>query len=358
MLFALMDFLSPLWRGFAVFHYLSLRTILSVLTAFGVSLLVGPLLIRALHLRSIGQNIRALGPESHHKKAGTPTMGGVLILIAVGVATLLWSDLSNRYVWVVLVAAALFAGIGSLDDYRKLVHDKGLSARSKIFWQVLCALGISLFLYRYTTVPAETQLFLPFLKNFLLELGWWFVPFSVLIIVGSSNAVNLSDGLDGLVILPVVVIGGALGLIAYLVGNANFSAYLHIPYIPGTGELAIFCAALAGAGLGFLWFNAYPAQLFMGDVGSLSLGAVLGLIAVLVRHEVVFFCMAGVFVLETLSVMIQVGIFRLTGKRFFLMAPVHHHFELQGQPESRIIVRFWIVTILLVLCSLATLKLR
>ncbi len=293
-------------------------------------------------------------------KAGTPTMGGALILLSICVSTVLWSDLSNHYVGAVLAATILFGAIGWVDDYKKIVQkdSKGLAARWKYFWQSVSAMGVVCFLYFSMTVPEESQLIVPFFKDFTLELGWGYLVLGYFVIVGSSNAVNLTDGLDGLAILPTVLVGSALGIIAYLAGHLGFSAYLNIPYIPGAGELVVFCGALGGAGLGFLWFNTYPAQVFMGDVGALALGAALGVIALITRHEIVFFIMAGIFVVETLSVIIQVTSFKLTGKRVFMMAPLHHHYELKGWPEPRVIVRFWIITVMLVLFGLATLKLR
>lgn len=360
MLLWLTEYLSQYYSGFNLFDYLTFRAILGVLTALTISMVFGAPMIRRLNYMQIGQSVRDDGPRSHLQKSGTPTMGGTLILVAIFVSTLLWADLDNRYVWVVLIVTAAYGAIGFVDDYRKVVHKnpRGLPGRWKFFWQSVFGLAAAIYLYQTAEVPAETQLFLPFLKDFALGLGPIYVVFVYFVVVGSSNAVNLTDGLDGLAILPSVAIGGALGIIAYLVGNTEFSSYLQIPYVPGTGELVVFCAALGGAGMGFLWFNTYPAQVFMGDVGALSLGAALGLIAVITRHEVVFFIMGGVFVMETLSVMIQVASFKLTGRRVFRMAPLHHHFELKGWPEPRVIVRFWIITIMLVLIGLATLKIR
>ena len=287
-------------------------------------------------------------------------MGGALILLSIFISTLLWSDLSNRYVWVVLAVTLAFGAVGWVDDYRKVVekHSQGLPARWKYFWQSVVGLGAAVFLYTSALSPAETQLIVPFFKQVAWDMGLVYVLFTYLVIVGASNAVNLTDGLDGLAIMPTVLVGGALGVIAYLAGNFEFAHYLHIPFIRGAGELVIFCTALGGAGLGFLWFNTYPAQIFMGDVGALALGAALGVIAVIVRHEIVLFIMGGIFVLETVSVILQVASFKLTGKRIFRMAPIHHHFELKGWPEPRVIVRFWIITVMLVLFGLATLKLR
>jgi len=287
-------------------------------------------------------------------------MGGALILMSIFASTLLWSDLSNHYVWVVLAVTLAFGVVGWVDDYRKVVekNSRGLPARWKYFWQSAAGLGAAIFLYQSGSSGAENELIVPFFKEVAMPLGVFYVVLAYLVIVGSSNAVNLTDGLDGLAIMPTVLVGGALGVIAYLVGNVQFADYLHIPYVEGAGELGVFCAALGGAGLGFLWFNTYPAQVFMGDVGALALGAALGVIAVIVRHEIVFFIMSGVFVLETVSVIIQVASFKLTGRRIFRMAPIHHHFELKGWPEPRVIVRFWIITVILVLFGLATLKLR
>jgi phospho-N-acetylmuramoyl-pentapeptide-transferase len=360
MLLWLTNYLTQLHTGFQVFQYLSVRGILGVLTALVLSLVIGPHLIRKLNYHQIGQVVRNDGPQSHLSKAGTPTMGGALILISILVSSLLWSDLNNAYVWVVRGVTASFGAIGWIDDYRKIYerNPKGLPARWKYFWQSLFGTIAVVFLYLHAGVPAETQLFLPFFKNFAWNMGLFYVVFAYFIVVGFSNAVNLTDGLDGLAILPTVMVGGALGIIAYLTGHIEFANYLQIPYIPGTGELVVFCGALAGAGLGFLWFNTYPAQIFMGDVGALALGAALGIVAVIVRHEIVLVIMGGVFVMETLSVILQVASFKLTGKRIFRMAPLHHHFELKGWPEPRVIVRFWIITVILVLFGLATLKLR
>ncbi|HEY9149650.1 MAG: phospho-N-acetylmuramoyl-pentapeptide-transferase [Gammaproteobacteria bacterium] len=360
MLVYLADYLSQFHTGFNVFQYLTLRAILGVLTALLISFLVGPMMIRRLSFHQIGQSVRADGPQTHLAKAGTPTMGGALILVGVAVATLLWADLGNRYVWVLLVVTLLFGAIGWADDYRKVVarNSKGLSARGKFFWQSVVALGAALFLYYTAQTPAEVQLLVPFFKNFYVDLGWGYVLLVYFVVVGSSNAVNLTDGLDGLAILPTVMIAGALAVFAYVTGHVRFADYLAIPFIRDAGEVIVFAGALMGAGLGFLWFNAYPAQVFMGDVGALALGAALGMMAVLVRQELVFFVMAGVFVMETVSVILQVASFKLTGRRIFRMAPLHHHFELMGWPEPRVIVRFWIVTVILVLIGLATLKIR
>ena len=360
MLYWLAQQLTAVDPGFAVFQYLTLRAILGVLTALAISLLFGPTMIRRLNYLQIGQSVRDDGPASHLTKSGTPTMGGVLILTAIFVSALLWSDLSNRYVWVVLLVTALFGLVGFIDDYRKVVEKSsaGLSARWKYFWQSVGGLGAAVFLFATAVSPAETALIIPFFKAVSIDLGIFYIVLTYFVIVGSSNAVNLTDGLDGLAIMPTVMVGAALGVIAYLIGNVEFASYLNIPYVAGTGELVVFTAALAGAGLGFLWFNTYPAQVFMGDVGALALGAALGAIAVITRHEIVFFIMSGVFVIETVSVILQVASFKLTGKRIFRMAPLHHHFELKGWPEPRVIVRFWIITVMLVLFGLATLKLR
>lgn len=346
--------------GFRVFQYLTMRAILGALTALVISFIVGPIMIRKLTRKKIGQSIRELGPEAHYEKAGTPTMGGSLILVAIAVSTLLWADLENRYVWVVLLVTLGHGAIGFVDDFRKVMqgNSDGISAKAKMFWQSLIALSAGLFLYNTAEIPAETQFIVPFFKNVMLEMGWIYVVVTYFAIVGSSNAVNLTDGLDGLAIMPTVMVAAALGIFAYLSGHSDFASYLAIPYLPKSGELIVFCAALVGSGLGFLWFNAYPAMVFMGDVGALALGAALGILAVLVRQEIVLMIMGGVFVVETVSVIIQVASFKLRGKRVFLMAPIHHHYELKGWPEPRIIVRFWIITVILVLIGLATLKLR
>lgn len=345
---------------FNVFQYITFRAILSALTAFGISILLGPKTIRYLKSLKMGQPIRDDGPQSHLAKAGTPTMGGALMLIAITISVLLWGNLANKYIWVVLLVTLGFGVIGSVDDYRKLAcnNSKGLSAKWKYLWQSAIGLAAACFLYFTANVAAETQLLIPYFKDTILYIGPLFIVLAYFVIVGTSNAVNLTDGLDGLAIMPTVLVAGALGVFAYVVGNAAYSHYLMIPYVPGAGEVVIFCAALVGAGLGFLWFNAYPAEVFMGDVGSLGLGAALGIVAVIVRQEIVLFIMGGIFVVETLSVILQVGSYKLTGKRIFKMAPIHHHFELKGWPEPRIIVRFWIITVVLVLCGLASLKLR
>lgn len=352
--------LSLFWHGFYVFHYLTIRAIVSALTAFACVLFLCPAYIRFLSRLQVGQTVRVLGPTSHYKKSGTPTMGGVLILFAVLLTVLVWANLRSVVTWVVLFTMLGFGAIGLVDDYRKVVHKntRGLSARWKFLWQSLLALIVALILYFSADTAAQTALLIPFLKTVVIPLGVFFVPLTYLVIVGSSNAVNLTDGLDGLALLPIVLIGAALGVFAYLSGHFSFAHYLGIPYLAGVGECVIFCSALAGAGLGFLWYNTYPAEIFMGDVGSLGLGAALGVLAVVVRQELVFFLMSGVFVIETLSVILQVLYFKSTGRRLFKMAPLHHHFELKGWPEPRVIVRFWIVTVALVLMGLATLKLR
>nr|MCD6675233.1 phospho-N-acetylmuramoyl-pentapeptide-transferase [Burkholderiaceae bacterium] len=388
MLLELTQWLAKDTRSFAVFGYITLRAVLAALTALAIGLLFGPSLIRKLVGMKIGQAVRSDGPRTHLTKSGTPTMGGALILISVAAATLLWADLSNRFVWIVLIVTLGFGWIGWIDDYRKIVHrdPRGMSAKQKIFWQSLIGIVASVYLafsvpaqsnadafalfadwvsHGFTDLPARADLIVPFFKNVAYPLGvYGFIVLTWFVIVGSSNAVNLTDGADGLAILPAVMVGSALGLFAYVTGNAVFAKYLLIPHIPGAGELTVFCAAIAGAGLGFLWYNAYPAQVFMGDVGALALGAALGTVAVIVRQEIVLFIMGGVFVAETLSVMLQVGYFKYTkrrygeGRRILRMAPLHHHFEVGGIKESQVVVRFWIVTMMLVLFGLSTLKLR
>ena len=360
MLLYLTDFLMSLDGGFRVFQYLTFRAILGALTALIISFLIGPWMIRKLTHNRIGQSVRDDGPETHFDKAGTPTMGGTLILVAITISTLLWADLENRYVWVVLLVTVSYGLVGFVDDYKKIMlgNSDGLSARMKYLLQSLIGLVAAIFLYHTAKLPAETQLIVPFFKNVVLDIGWGYIILSYFVIVGTSNAVNLTDGLDGLAIMPTVMVGAGMGVFAYLSGHVNFAQYLAIPYLPNSGELVVFCAALIGSGLGFLWFNTYPAMVFMGDVGSLALGAGLGVLAILVRQEIVLFIMGGVFVAETLSVIIQVSFYKKTGKRVFRMAPIHHHFELKGWPEPRIIVRFWIITFILVLVGLATLKLR
>ena len=372
-----------------VFNFITFRAMFATMTALAIGLLAGPAVIRMLARMKVGQAVRTDGPQTHLVKNGTPTMGGVLVLIAIGVATLLWCDLSNRFIWVVLVVTFGFGAVGWVDDYRKVVYKnpKGMSSAEKYFWQ--SAIGILAALYLAFSVsapnigkvlelfgawvrsglamdlPPKADLIVPFFKTISYPLGvWGFIALTYFVIVGTSNAVNLTDGLDGLAIMPTVMVGTALGVFAYLTGSATYSKYLFIPHIPGAGELIIFCGAMAGAGLAFLWFNAHPAQVFMGDVGALALGGALGTIAVIVRQEIVLFMMGGIFVVETLSVMMQVGYFKFTKKRFgtgrriLLMAPLHHHFEQKGWKETQVVVRFWIITMLLVLFGLSTLKLR
>lgn len=384
MLLELFQWLAQDIRAFNVFSYLTLRAVLAAATALAIGLLAGPSVIRKLTELKIGQAVRSEGPQSHLSKSGTPTMGGALILISICITTLLWADLSNRFVWVVLAVTLGFGWIGWVDDYRKVVHrnPKGMSAKEKYAWQSLvgglAALYLAFAIAAPSTdrvwalmaqwvangfsldLPPRSDLIVPFFKNVAYPMGVvGFVILSYLVIVGTSNAVNLTDGLDGLAILPAAMVGAALGVFAYVVGRADFSRYLLFPYIPGAGEVAIICAAIAGAGLAFLWFNAYPAQVFMGDVGALALGGALGTIAVIVRQEIVLFIMGGVFVAETVSVMLQVAYFKWSGgKRIFRMAPLHHHFELSGWKENQVVVRFWIITIMLVLVGLSTLKIR
>ena len=389
MLLELAQWLAIDMRGFNVFTYITLRAVLATMTALAISFAFGPLVIRWLAAKKIGQSVRNDGPETHLIKTGTPTMGGALILISVAVSTLLWADLANRFVWIVLIVTFGFGAIGWVDDWRKVVYRNpdGLSARSKFFWQSVIGLVAAVYLafsisapnnekvlelvYQWIgsgftlELPSKTDLIVPFFKSVSYPLGMFgFIILSYLVIVGTSNAVNLTDGLDGLAIMPTVLVGAALGIFAYVAGNLVFSKYLLLPYIPGAGELTVFCGALAGAGLGFLWFNAYPAEVFMGDVGALALGAALGAVAIVARQEIVLFIMGGVFVAETLSVMVQVSWFKYTkhrygtGRRILRMAPLHHHFEQTGWKETQVVVRFWIITILLVLFGLATLKIR
>jgi phospho-N-acetylmuramoyl-pentapeptide-transferase len=384
MLLALFQWLSQDYRAFGVFNYITLRAVMACLTALAISLIAGPIVIRKLTAYKIGQSVRDDGPKSHLVKAGTPTMGGVLVLIAILITTLLWADLSNRFIWVVLIVTFGFGAIGWVDDYRKVVYrnPKGLSAKSKFLWSSVIGFAAAVYLAFAVSVPSnekilelfvawmrsgfemnlppKADLIVPFFKNIAYPLGaFGFIALSYCVIVGTSHAVNLTDGLDGLAIMPAVMVASALGIFAYVVGNAVYSKYLLFPYIPGAGELLVFCTALAGAGLGFLWFNAYPAEVFMGDVGALSLGAALGTVAVIVRQEIVLFIMGGVFVAETLSVMLQVAYFKYSGgKRIFRMAPLHHHYELGGWKESQVVIRFWIITMMLVLFGLSTLKLR
>lgn len=360
MLLLLAEYLTRLQSGFNVFSYLTLRAILATLTALAIALLVGPAVIRRLTRHQIGQQVRDDGPQSHLTKAGTPTMGGALILVAIAISTLLWADLRNRFVWVALGITLAFGLIGFYDDYLKLVvgNSRGLAPRWKYFWQSLAGLSAAVALYVTAQTDVETSLYVPFFKGVIVPLGLGYIALTYFVIVGTSNAVNLTDGLDGLAIMPAAMVAAALGVFAYVTGNSVFSGYLGIPYIAGVGELLIFCATLVGAGLGFLWFNTYPAQVFMGDIGALAIGAALGVVATMVRQEIVLLVMGGVFVLETVSVMLQVASFKLTGRRIFRMAPIHHHFELKGWAEPKVIVRFWIISLILVLAGLATLKLR
>jgi phospho-N-acetylmuramoyl-pentapeptide-transferase len=361
MLLDLFDWLTNFYGGFRVFGYLTLRAIFAALTALSIALLVGPWMIRMLARRQIGQVVRDDGPDTHLGKRGTPTMGGALILVAVAAGTLLWADLSNRFVWIVLCVTLAFGLVGFYDDYLKLIvrNPRGLAARWKYLWQSVAGIAAALALWQTADSPAETALYLPFFKDVALPMSAGvFVAFTYFVIVGSSNAVNLTDGLDGLAIMPCVMVAGGLGVFAYATGNVNFAAYLQIPYVDGAGEILIFVATIVGAGLGFLWFNTYPAQVFMGDIGALALGAALGVVAVIVRQEIVLAIMGGLFVLETVSVILQVASFRLRGKRIFRMAPIHHHYELKGWAEPKVIVRFWIISFMLVLIGLATLKLR
>jgi phospho-N-acetylmuramoyl-pentapeptide-transferase len=360
MLLELARWLQEFARLFALFDYITMRAILSALTALALSLWLGPAVIERLSRLKGGQPIRTDGPQSHFSKAGTPTMGGALILMTISLSTLLWADLRNRYVWIVLAVLVCFGLIGWLDDWIKIVRrdPNGLKSRHKYALQSLFGAIAAVVLFYTADAPSNTTLYLPLLKDVAIPLGGLFIVVAYFWIVGFSNAVNLTDGLDGLAIMPTVLVAGGLGIFAYASGNAVFSDYLQIPAVPGAGELAIVCAAIAGAGLGFLWFNTFPAMVFMGDIGALALGAVLGAIAVIVRQELILVIMGGIFVIETLSVMIQVASFKLTGKRVFRMAPIHHHFELKGWPEPRVIVRFWIISVILVLVALATLKVR
>ena len=360
MLLWLTEWLTQYASFFGVFEYLTFRAMLGVGTALVISLAIGPFVIRWLQSVKAGQPIRELGPQTHLAKAGTPTMGGALILISIAVSMLLWGNLGNVYVWVALLTTLGFGLIGGWDDYLKLSrrNSDGLAARWKYLGQSVIALLAAVFLYAIAEAPAETSLLIPLLKDTLIPLGFGFVILTYFVVVGSSNAVNLTDGLDGLAIMPTVLVAAGLGVFAYVTGHYEFANYLGLPFIGGVGELAVFCATIVGAGLGFLWFNSYPAQVFMGDVGALALGAALGIVAVMVRQEIVLFIMGGIFVLETVSVMLQVASFRLTGKRIFRMAPIHHHFELKGWPEPKVIVRFWIITVILVLIGLATMKVR
>lgn len=358
MLYHLLYPLASSIKLFNVFKYLTFRTIYAMITALVVSFIVGPWIIRMLEALQARQVIRTDGPESHLKKQGTPTMGGVLILAAVVVPTLLWADLSNRYVWTTLFIIVGYGLIGFVDDYKKVVekNPKGLSARQKMFWQMLLAASAGVYLFSVAGFP--TELYFPFFKKLHPDLGLFYIPFVTLVIVGASNAVNLTDGLDGLAIGPVAINAATYMLFTYIAGNARLSAYLQIPYVPGSGELAVLCGAMVGAGLGFLWYNAYPAEVFMGDVGSLSLGGGLGAVAVITKQEILLVIVGGIFVIEALSVIFQVGSYKYRGKRIFRMAPIHHHFELKGVPEPKIIVRFWIITFILALVAISTLKLR
>jgi phospho-N-acetylmuramoyl-pentapeptide-transferase len=361
MLLELAQWLAKDIRAFNVFSYITLRAVLACLTALVITFLIGPVLIRRLTAYKVGQAVRDDGPRSHLTKAGTPTMGGALILASITLTVLLWADLQSRLIWIVLWVMLAFGAIGWIDDYRKVVarNPKGLSARAKFFWQSVIGVIAACYLAFYTNLPAQTEFIVPFFKQVAYPLGaFGFIVMTYFVIVGTSNAVNLTDGLDGLAIMPTVMIGSALGVFAYVAGHAVFAKYLGFPYIPGAGELTVICGAIAGAGLAFLWFNAYPAEVFMGDVGALALGAALGAIAVIVRQEIVLFIMGGVFVVETLSVVLQVASFKLTGRRIFRMAPLHHHYELKGWKENQVVVRFWIITMMLVLVGLSTLKLR
>ena len=362
MLLMLAQSLAQDIRGFSVFNYITLRAVLAAMTALIISFIAGPPLIRWLTAKKIGQAVRTDGPQTHLVKSGTPTMGGALILIAVGITTLLWGDLTNRYVWVLLIVTLGFGMIGWYDDWRKVVYrdPKGLASRWKYFWQSVIGMTVAVYLAMTATVPAQLELIVPFFKTISYPLGViGFIVLTYLVIVGTSNAINLTDGLDGLAIMPTVMIAAALAVFAYVAGHAVFARYLLLPDIPGAGELAVFLGAISGAGLGFLWFNAHPAEVFMGDVGALALGGALGTVAVIVRQEIVLAIMGGVFVAETLSVALQVLYFKYSGgKRIFRMAPLHHHYELGGWKETKVVVRFWIITIMLVLVGLSTLKIR
>lgn len=360
MLYWLTQHFASHFHSLDVFRYLSLRAILAAITSLILSLALGPVMIRKLQQLQLGQVVRDDGPGSHLVKTGTPTMGGVLVISTILLSSLCWSNLSNYYVWIVMLVTLGFSLVGFWDDFEKISrkNSKGVSARRRLLFELIVAGGAAFYLYHTATFPAQTQLVIPFVKHYHLALGAGFVVFAILVMIGSANSVNLTDGLDGLAILPTVLIAAALGIFVYITGNSHFSSYLLVPYIPGVGECVIFCGAMVGAGLGFLWFNAYPAEIFMGDVGSLGLGAALGIIAIVVREELVLLIMGAVFVMETLSVILQVGSFKLRGKRIFKMAPIHHHFELKGWPEPKVIVRFWIITFVFVLIGLATLKIR
>lgn len=360
MFYHLSQLLVDQWGALNALSYVTLRVILAALTAFLMSILLGRKMIRLLQVKQMGQFVRDDGPQSHLQKQGTPTMGGLLILLAIGVATLLWCNLSNVYVWICVLVMAGFGAIGFIDDYRKLIKKdpKGLTAKEKYTYQSLVALGAAVWLFAIADKPLETGLLIPMFKDVLIPLGIFFIPWVFLVLTGASNAVNLTDGLDGLAILPTVLVAAGLGVYAYVIGHHSFAEYLHMPFVKGSGEMAIICGAIAGAGLGFLWYNAHPALVFMGDVGALALGGLLGIIAVVLRQEFVLAIMGGLFVVETVSVAMQVVSFKLRGKRIFRMAPIHHHFELKGWPESRVVVRFWIITVILVLIGLSLLKLR
>ncbi len=360
MLVWLSSYLQQFHSSFAVFQYLTVRSILALLTALLIALWIGPTVIRRLQILKFGQEVRTNGPQSHLSKQGTPTMGGVMILFAVTLSTLLWANLSNPYIWVALFVFLGYGMIGFVDDYRKVVRKNtdGLVARWKYFWLSVVALVAVSYLYWLGHDTNATRLVVPFFKSIMPQLGIWYIILAYFVIVGTSNAVNLTDGLDGLAIMPTVFVAAAFALIAWATGNVEWAKYLYIPYIKFDAELVIFCTAIVGAGLGFLWFNTYPAQVFMGDVGSLALGGALGIVAVLVRQELLLVIMGGVFVVETLSVILQVGSYKLRRKRIFRMAPIHHHFELKGWPETRVIIRFWILSLVLVLLGLVTLKLR
>lgn len=361
MLYWITQLVQEQYHGFRVFQYITFRSILAALTALIVGLFFGPVMIKWLKNLQIGQVVRDDGPQSHLSKAGTPTMGGVLIVFAVLVSCLLWGDLRQPSLWLAMLVMFGYGVVGWVDDYRKLVlkNSKGLPARWKYFWQSIIALVAVAYLYISSDSLVSTQLTVPFFKSYAIDLGLFFPVLAYFVIVGTSNAVNLTDGLDGLAIMPIVMVGGALGVFAYVSSNAIYAHYLAIPYVANTGEMTIFCSAIVGAGLGFLWYNSYPAQVFMGDVGSLALGASLGIVAIVVRQELVLLIMGGLFVIETLSVVLQVGYFKYSGgKRLFRMAPLHHHFELKGWSEPKVVVRFWIITVIFVLCGLATLKLR
>ncbi len=360
MLVHIFNWLSEYIPSFRVVDYLTFRAIISLVTALILSIAIGPYMIRKLQVLHFGQVVRNDGPESHLSKKGTPTMGGIMIVGVILVSSLLWCRLDNIHVWIVLFALLSHSIIGFADDYLKIVRKNpdGLIARWKYFWQSVCALVIGITLYSVSKSSAETTLVVPFFKEFMPDLGWFFIIFVYFVMVGSSNAVNLTDGLDGLAIMCTILVAAGLGIVAWATGNVEYATYLHIPSLPHASELAIICTSVVGAGLGFLWFNTYPAQVFMGDVGSLALGALLGAVAIVIREEILLFIMGGIFVLETISVILQVGSYKLRGKRIFRMAPIHHHFEKSGWPEPRVVVRFWIITLILVLLGLVTLKLR